>query len=99
MTNSSSRSRLAATVSPLAIGLAMLVARAMGFQTLFGLLTGVVQMAVIHYFIAKILGPLLFGRLWCGFACPQTVFLDTWMAGGIGRAQVMQALARPVAEQ
>jgi polyferredoxin len=21
----------------------------------------------------------LFGRIWCGFACPQTVFLDTWI--------------------
>jgi cytochrome c oxidase accessory protein FixG len=21
----------------------------------------------------------LFGRLWCGFACPQTVFLDSWV--------------------
>ncbi|MBL8979321.1 MAG: 4Fe-4S binding protein, partial [Gemmatimonadetes bacterium] len=21
----------------------------------------------------------LFGRLWCGFACPQTVFLDAWV--------------------
>jgi len=21
----------------------------------------------------------LFGRLWCGFACPQTVFLDAWI--------------------
>jgi cytochrome c oxidase accessory protein FixG len=21
----------------------------------------------------------LFGRVWCGFACPQTVFLDTWI--------------------
>ncbi len=21
----------------------------------------------------------LFGRLWCGYACPQTVFLDTWI--------------------
>ena len=21
----------------------------------------------------------LFGRLWCGFACPQTVFLDSWI--------------------
>ena len=35
----------------------------------FGLLAGVVQMAVIHYFIARIIGPLLFGRLWCGWAC------------------------------
>ena len=32
----------------------------------FGLLTGVIQMAVIHYFIAKIIGPVLFGRLYCG---------------------------------
>jgi polyferredoxin len=21
----------------------------------------------------------LFGRLWCGYACPQTVFLETWI--------------------
>jgi ferredoxin-type protein NapH len=43
---------------------------------MFGLLTGVVQMAVIHYFIAKILGPLLFGRLWCGWACWTVMVLD-----------------------
>jgi len=42
----------------------------------FGLLTGVVQMAVIHYFIAKIIGPLLFGRLWCGWACWTVMVLD-----------------------
>jgi ferredoxin-type protein NapH len=42
----------------------------------FGLLTGVVQMAVIHYFIAKIVGPLLFGRLWCGWACWTVMVLD-----------------------
>ena len=29
---------------------------------ILGLLTGVVQMGVIHYMIAKIFGPLLFGR-------------------------------------
>ena len=34
---------------------------------IFGLLTGVVQMAVIHYLIAKIFGPVLFGRMWCGW--------------------------------
>ena len=43
---------------------------------LFGLLTGVVQMGVIHYFIAKIFGPLLFGRLWCGWACWTVMVLD-----------------------
>ena len=30
---------------------------------IFGLLTGVIQMGVIHYMIAKIVGPLLFGRM------------------------------------
>ncbi len=43
---------------------------------LFGLLTGVVQMAVIHYLIAKIFGPVLFGRLWCGWACWTVMVLD-----------------------
>ncbi len=43
---------------------------------IFGLLTGVVQMAVIHYFIAKMIGPLLFGRLWCGWACWTVMVLD-----------------------
>ena len=43
---------------------------------LFGLLTGVVQMGVIHYAIAKIFGPLLFGRMWCGWACWTVMILD-----------------------
>jgi polyferredoxin len=43
---------------------------------MFGLLTGVVQMAVIHYMIAKIVGPVLFGRLWCGWACWTVMILD-----------------------
>lgn len=42
----------------------------------FGLLTGVVQMGIIHYMIAKIFGPLLFGRLWCGWACWTVMVLD-----------------------
>jgi ferredoxin-type protein NapH len=42
----------------------------------FGLLTGIVQMAVIHYFIAKIIGPMQFGRLWCGWACWTVMVLD-----------------------
>lgn len=43
---------------------------------LFGLLTGVIQMGVIHYLIAKIFGPLLFGRMWCGWACWTVMILD-----------------------
>ena len=42
----------------------------------FGLATGVFQMAVIHYLIAKIFGPVLFGRLWCGWACWTVMILD-----------------------
>ena len=42
----------------------------------FGLLTGFVQAAVVHYLIAKIFGPVLFGRLWCGWACWTVMILD-----------------------
>lgn len=42
----------------------------------FGLLTGVIQMGVIHYAIAKVAGPLLFGRMWCGWACWTVMVLD-----------------------
>jgi polyferredoxin len=42
----------------------------------FGLLAGVTQAAVVHYLIAKIFGPILFGRLWCGWACWTVMVLD-----------------------
>ncbi|HEY0607321.1 MAG TPA: 4Fe-4S binding protein [Herpetosiphonaceae bacterium] len=42
----------------------------------FGLLTGVVEGAVIHYLLAKLIGPLLFGRIWCGWACWIGALLD-----------------------
>jgi polyferredoxin len=42
----------------------------------FGLLTGVVQAGVVHYLIAKLVGPLVFGRLWCGWACWTVMVLD-----------------------
>ena len=42
----------------------------------FGLLAGVTQAAVVHYLIAKIFGPMLFGRLWCGWACWTVMVLD-----------------------
>jgi len=40
------------------------------------LFLGVFQAAVLHYAIAKIFGPLLFGRAWCGYACWTAVVLD-----------------------
>lgn len=40
------------------------------------LLYGVVGAGTLHYAIAKIFGPLLFGRGWCGFACWTTMILD-----------------------
>ena len=42
----------------------------------FGLLGGVTQAAVVHYLIAKIFGPVLFGRIWCGWACWTVMILD-----------------------
>jgi len=42
----------------------------------FGLLGGVIQAAVVHYLIAKIFGPVLFGRIWCGWACWTVMVLD-----------------------
>ena len=33
------------------------------------LFTGVFEAATIHYAVAKIFGPLVFGRGWCGYAC------------------------------
>ena len=32
------------------------------------LFTGVFEAATIHYAVAKIIGPLIFGRGWCGYA-------------------------------
>jgi len=40
------------------------------------LFLGVFEAATIHYFVAKIAGPLFFGRGWCGFACWTGMILD-----------------------
>lgn len=40
------------------------------------LFLGVFEAAVIHYLVAKILGPLFFGRGWCGYACWTGMVLD-----------------------
>jgi len=40
------------------------------------LFSGVLGAGVLHYAIAKIFGPLLFGRGWCGYACWTAMILD-----------------------
>lgn len=40
------------------------------------LFTGVFEAATIHYAVAKIFGPLLFGRGWCGYVCWTAMVLD-----------------------
>jgi ferredoxin-type protein NapH len=42
----------------------------------FLLLAGVFAAAVMHYTIAKIVGPMLFNRAWCGWACWTAAVLD-----------------------
>ena len=36
----------------------------------------VFEATTIHYAVAKIFGPLLFGRGWCGYACWTAMVLD-----------------------
>ena len=40
------------------------------------LFTGVFEAVTIHYAVAKIFGPLIFGRGWCGYACWTAMILD-----------------------
>ena len=42
----------------------------------FYLFYGFLGAGTLHYAIAKIFGPLLFGRGWCGFACWTAMILD-----------------------
>ncbi len=42
----------------------------------FYLLAGIFTGAVIHYLVAKLVGPLLFNRGWCGWACWTAMLLD-----------------------
>jgi ferredoxin-type protein NapH len=37
---------------------------------------GVFEAAAIHYLVAKIAGPFIFGRGWCGYACWTAMMLD-----------------------
>ena len=40
------------------------------------LFLGTFEAATIHYVVAKILGPVFFGRGWCGYACWTAMILD-----------------------
>lgn len=40
------------------------------------LFLGVFEAATIHYAVAKIFGPFIFGRGWCGYACWTAMVLD-----------------------
>jgi polyferredoxin len=42
----------------------------------FSLLAGLTGAALIHYLIAKIIGPLVIGRMYCGWACYTLMLLD-----------------------
>lgn len=42
----------------------------------FALLAGTAPYVIIHFLIAKIVGPLVFGRLWCGWACWYGMIFD-----------------------
>lgn len=75
--------RHARRITQLLVGLYMLVYLGMicsenmqieGFW--YYLFTGVFEAATIHYAVAKIFGPLIFGRGWCGYACWTAMVLD-----------------------
>ena len=42
----------------------------------WSIINGTYYAAVWHYLVAKIIGPLLFGRLWCGWACWSVMVYD-----------------------
>lgn len=75
--------RYARQVVQLGVGLYMLVYLGLccnenmqieGFW--YYLFLGVFEAATIHYAVAKIFGPVLFGRGWCGYACWTAMVLD-----------------------
>ncbi len=77
------RKKYARNVVQFAVGLYMLVylgflcrenMQIEGFW--YYLFLGVFEAATIHYIVAKIFGPLVFGRGWCGYACWTAMVLD-----------------------
>ena len=53
----------------------------------FYLIAGLFHGALLHYFIAKLIGPILFGRVWCGWACWTMMVMDLfpWKKPAEGR--------------
>lgn len=77
------KNKYARHVVQFAVGLYMLVyLGVLGHENMqiegfwYYLFLGVFEAATIHYAVAKIFGPLLFGRGWCGFACWTAMVLD-----------------------
>lgn len=77
------KNRYARRITQLLVGLYMLIYLGLicgenmqieGFW--YYLFTGVFEAATIHYAVAKIFGPLIFGRGWCGYACWTAMVLD-----------------------
>ena len=77
------KNKYARRVTQLLVGLYMLIYLGLickenmqieGFW--YYLFTGVFEAATIHYAVAKIFGPLIFGRGWCGYACWTAMILD-----------------------
>ena len=74
---------IAHTISLLAIGAGLFFgAGVFGRQNeqlegfFFDLLLGLVGGALVNYLVAKIIGPLVVGRLWCGWGCWTFAFLN-----------------------
>jgi polyferredoxin len=57
----------------------------------FYLIAGVFSGATLHYFIAKLIGPALFGRAWCGWACWTMMVMDLfpWKRPSRGRVKYL----------
>lgn len=81
-------------ISQILVGLFMLVLMGfLGHENMqiegfyFYLIAGVFHGALLHYFIAKIVGPILFGRAWCGWACWTMMVMDLfqWKRPAEGR--------------
>lgn len=75
--------RVARSVANFLVGLFLLVlAGALGRNNIqiegffFYLISGTMGGAIVHFMMAKILGPIFFSRTWCSWGCWTAMFLD-----------------------